>query len=66
MIVTFFYLASVIYCLAKLSKSRINSHVSAAHYNSDALDTIMVIILAPFLALMDLAVSFINLIKRAI
>ena len=63
MIVTFFYLASVIYCLAKLSQSRINSHVSSAHYNSDALDTIMVILLAPFLATMDIIFSVVNYFK---
>lgn len=63
MIVAFFYLASVIYCLAKLSQSRINSHVSAAHYNSDALDTIMVILLAPFLAIMDIIISLIYFFK---
>ena len=66
MIITFFYLASVVYCLSKLSKSRINSHVSASHYNSDALDTLMVILLAPFLAVMDIFVSVIYFFKKSI
>lgn len=64
MLITFFYLASVIYCLIKLSKSRLDSHASSAHYNSDALDTLMVILLAPFLAMMDILVSSISFVKR--
>ena len=63
--ITVFYLASVIYCLSKLSKSRINSHVSASHHNSDALDTLMVILLAPFLASMDILFSLINYFKKS-
>ena len=65
MLFTVFYLASVIYCLSKLSKSRINSHVSSSHYNSDALDTIMVILLAPFLAVMDVVFSIIYFFKKS-
>jgi hypothetical protein len=65
MIITFFYLASVIYCLSKLSKSRLNSHVSASHHNSDALDTLMVVLLAPFLAVMDILISIIYFFKRS-
>lgn len=65
MLFTVFYLASVIYCLSKLSKSRINSHVSSSHYNSDALDTLMVILLAPFLAVMDIVFSIIYFFKKS-
>jgi hypothetical protein len=60
-----FYIASVLYCLTKLSKSRIQSHVDSSHYNSDALDTIMVILLAPFLAIMDIVISIIYYFKRS-
>jgi hypothetical protein len=65
MLVTVFYIATVIYCLSKLSKSRINSHVSSTHYNSDALDTLMVILLAPFLAVMDIVFSIIYFFKKS-
>lgn len=65
MLVTLIYLASIIYCLSKLSKSRINSHVDSSHYNSDALDTIMVILLAPFLAAMDIIFSIVYFFKKS-
>lgn len=61
-----FYLATVLYCLIKLSKSRIQSHVDSSHYNSDALDTIMVILLAPFLAIMDIVLSILYYFKRSL
>jgi len=65
MMIAFFYLSSVIYCLSKISKSRINSYVSPSHHNSDALDTIMVILLAPFLATMDILISIIYFFKKS-
>jgi len=66
MLLLFFYLATVLYCLMKLSKSRIQSHVDSSHHNSDALDTIMVIILAPFLAIMDIVISIIYYFRRSL
>jgi hypothetical protein len=61
-----FYLASVLYCLIKLSKSRIQSHIDSSHYNSDALDTVMVILLAPFLAIIDIVMSIIYYFRRSL
>jgi hypothetical protein len=61
-----FYLATVLYCLIKLSKSRIQSHVDSSHYNSDALDTIMVIVLAPFLAIIDIILSIIYYFRKSL
>ena len=61
-----FYLATVLYCMIKLSRSRIQSHVDSSHHNSDALDTIMVILLAPFLAIMDIVFTIIFYFRKSL
>jgi len=61
-----FYLATVLYCLIKLSKSRIQSHIDSSHYNSNALDTIMVVLLAPFLAIMDIVLTIIFYFRKSL
>jgi hypothetical protein len=60
MLFTLFYLASVIYCLFKLSKAANKGTIG----DTAALDTLMVLVLAPFLAVMDLIISVINFFKR--
>ena len=60
------YLATVLYCMIKLSRSRIQSHVDSSHHNSDALDTIMVILLAPFLAIMDIVFTIIFYFRKSL
>jgi hypothetical protein len=57
---TLIYIASIIYCLYMLSKSE-NRHTIS---DIPDLDTLIVLVLAPFLAAMDLLISIINFIKR--
>lgn len=64
MLFTLFYLASVIYCLYKLSKGASSRNSIGVIGDTAALDTLMVLVLAPFLALMDLLISIINFFKR--
>ena len=64
MIFTLIYIVSVIYCLIKLSKRSDDRSLGYGIGETPALDTLMTLILAPFLAVADLVVSFINFIKR--
>ena len=61
---TFIYIASMIYCLYKLTKRANDKTMGGGIGETPALDTLMVIVLAPFLATMDIVISVINFIKR--
>jgi hypothetical protein len=60
---TFIYIASIIYCFYKLAKSADDS-LGGTIGETPALDTLMVLLLAPFLAMVDILISIINFIKR--
>ena len=60
---TFIYIASIIYCFYKLAKSADDS-LGGTIGQTPALDTLMVLLLAPFLAIVDILISIINFIKR--
>jgi hypothetical protein len=60
---TFIYIASIIYCFYKLTKSADDS-LGGSIGETPALDTLMVLVLAPFLAIMDILISVITFIKR--
>lgn len=61
---TLIYIVSIIYCLYKLAKRSSDRSLGNGIGDTPALDTLMVIVLAPFLATMDLLISFLNLLKR--
>ena len=61
---TFIYIASMIYCLYKLTKRASDKTMGGGIGETPALDTLMVVVLAPFLATMDIVISVINFIKR--
>jgi len=60
---TFIYIASIIYCFYKLAKSADDS-LGGTIGQTPALDTLMILLLAPFLAMVDILISIINFIKR--
>ncbi len=64
MVFTLIYIISVAYCLFKLSKSANNRSLDNVIGYTPGLDTLMVVVLAPFLASMDLLITFLNFIKR--
>lgn len=66
MIFTLFYLVSVVYCLYKLAKRGNDRDMGGNIGATPALDTMMVVLLAPFLAVMDLGISAINFLKRTL
>ena len=64
MTLTLIYILSIIYCLYQLAK-RANDRANGGGIGeTPALDTLMVLVLAPFLASMDILISIINFIKR--
>jgi hypothetical protein len=64
MLFTLLYLASVVYCLYQLSKGTSKRNSIGNIGDTPALDTLMVLILAPFLAIMDILISIVNFFKR--
>lgn len=64
MIFTLIYISSIVYCLLKLSSSSSKRGIGYGVGETPALDTLMVVLLAPFLALMDLLITILNFIKR--
>jgi hypothetical protein len=64
MIFTLIYIVSIIYCLAKLSKRTDDRSLGGGIGETPGLDTLMVIVLAPFLAIVDLIISGIILIRK--
>ena len=63
---TLIYILSIIYCLYKLAQRASNKTMGGGIGETPALDTLMVLVLAPFLASMDLLISIINFIRRNI
>lgn len=61
---TLIYITSIIYCLYKLAIRANDKTMGGGIGETPALDTLMVIVLAPFLAIMDIVISVINFIKR--
>ena len=58
------YFISVIYCLYKLYKRSSDRSLGGGIGESPALDTLMVLLLAPFLAFFDIIFSLINKYKK--
>lgn len=61
---TLIYILSIIYCLYKLTKRASDKSMGGGIGETPALDTLMVLVLAPFLAICDILISIINYIKR--
>ena len=59
------YLLSVVYCLYKLSKRHQNNDLGGGIGTSPGLDTIMVGLLAPILAVVDVSLTWIRMYKEA-
>jgi hypothetical protein len=64
MIFTLIYFISAAYCLFKLAKRNNDRSLGGGIGETPGLDTLMVLVLAPFLAICDLVISFINFLKR--
>lgn len=64
MVVTLIYIVSIIYCLYKLAKRSNDRALGGGIGETPGLDTLMVVVLAPFLAITDLIISGINLIRK--
>jgi len=64
MIFTLIYMVSIIYCLTKLAKRANDRSLGGGIGETPGLDTLMVLILAPFLAITDLIISGVNLIRK--
>ena len=61
---TLIYITSIIYCLYKLALRANDKTMGGGIGETPDLDTSLVIVLAPFLAIMDIVISVINFIKR--
>ena len=61
---TLIYILSIIYCLYKLAKRATDKSMGGGIGETPALDTLMVLVLAPFLASMDILITIINFVKR--
>lgn len=61
---TLIYIISIIYCLYKLTKKANENSMGGGIGETPALDTLMVIVLAPFLASMDILITILNFLKR--
>jgi len=61
---TLIYILSIIYCLYKLAQRSSDKSMGGGIGETPALDTLMVLALAPFLAICDILISIINYIKR--
>jgi len=61
---TLIYITSIIYCLYKLALRANDKTMGGGIGETPALDTLMVVILAPFLAIVDILISVFNFIKR--
>ena len=64
MLFTLVYIVSIIYCLYKLAKRSDDRSLGGGIGETPGLDTLMVIVLAPFLAITDLIISGLNLIRK--
>jgi hypothetical protein len=61
---TLVYIISIIYCFYKLAQRASDKTMGGGIGETPALDTLMVLVLAPFLAIVDLLISIFNFIKR--
>ena len=61
---TLIYILSIIYCFYKLAQRSNDKTMGGGIGETPALDTLMVLVLAPFLAIVDLLISIFNFIKR--
>ena len=59
------YLASVAYCLYQLSKRYNKTNLGGGIGMSPGLDSIMVVLLAPLLAIVDVSLTWIRIYKEA-
>jgi hypothetical protein len=59
------YIVSVIYCLYKLGKRHQKNDLGGGIGTSPGLDTIMVVLLAPFLTLVDVSLTWIRIYREA-
>ena len=59
------YIVSVIYCLYKLGKRHQKNELGGGICTSRGLDTIMVVLLAPFLTLVDVSLTWIRIYREA-
>ena len=59
------YIASMIYCIIKLQKRYQNLDLGGGIGMSPGLDIIMVVLLAPFLTIVDVSLTWIRLYKEA-
>ena len=59
------YILSVVYCLYKLAKRHQKNDLGGSIGTSPGLDTIMVVVLAPFLTLVDVSLTWIRIYKEA-
>jgi hypothetical protein len=59
------YLLSVVYCLYKLSKRHQKNDLGGGIGTSPGLDTIMVVVLAPILSVVDVSLTWIRMYKEA-
>jgi hypothetical protein len=59
------YIACVIYCLHKLTKRHQKNDLGGGIGISPGLDTLMVVLLAPFLTLVDVSLTWIRIYKEA-
>jgi hypothetical protein len=59
------YIFSAIYCIYKLNKRYQKTDLGGGIGVSPGLDTIMVVLLAPFLMVVDVALSWIRIYKEA-
>jgi hypothetical protein len=64
MIFIIIYVISVIYCLYKLSKRADNMSLGGGIGESPALDTLMSLLLAPFLAFFDILFTILNYLRK--
>lgn len=64
MILTIIYIISLIYCLYKLSKRSNDMSLGGGIGQSPALDTLMSLLLAPFLAFFDIIITIFNHFKN--
>jgi hypothetical protein len=59
------YILSIVYCLVQLRKRHMRNDLGGGIGTSPGLDTIMVVVLAPFLTLVDVSLTWIRIYKEA-
>ena len=59
------YILSMVYCLYKLAKRHQKNDLGGGIGTSPGLDTIMVVVLAPLLTIVDVSLTWIRIYKEA-